>query len=187
MIACKAKTNSFLGSHYIETYTSTSGTLERPNIYFLPATCQHCANPSCVPVCAQGVLAKRDDGIVTVGDAALCKDCVEKPCVAACPYKAIELDPLDGRIGKCDLCADLVDAGQVPACAEGCMARSIFFGDFDDPESVVSQILAEWEPTGYVHQLLPESGNEPTMRYLLSRVQWINGENLRSPAWHNPR
>lgn len=185
MIGCKMKTRSFLGSHFIETFTSTTGDIENPNIYFMPVSCQHCDNPSCVRACDKGVLVKRDDGIVAVGDTSLCEQCEGKPCVKACPYNAIDFDPVDGRIGKCDMCADRVDAGQVPACAAACMNYAIYFGDMDDPDSVVSQTVAAWSVGGYVHQLKPETGNGPAVYYLLSQHEWKDAEGLRSPAWHN--
>lgn len=185
MVACKTKTKSFLGSHYIETFTSTNGAYPNPNMYFMPVSCQHCTNPACVAACASGVLYKREDGIVAVGDTALCEGCADKPCVAACPFDAIDFDPVDGRVGKCDMCADLVDAGGVPACASNCMNHAIFFGDLDDPDSMVSQTLAAFGGAGVVHQLDSETG--PNVHYLLSNAEWKGREGLRSNAWHNER
>ena len=185
MVACKAKTNSFLGSHFIETFTSTQGEYPYPNTYFFPISCQHCNSPSCVSACDRGVLSKRDDGIVAVGDVAACRDCVSKTCVQACPHQAIDCDPKTGEIGKCDLCADLVDAGRQPVCVEGCLSHSAFFGDLDDPASVVSQILEAWDPSGCVHQLPSEPGNQPSVYYLLSKKEWKGTDGLRSNAWHN--
>lgn len=183
MVACKMKTRSFLGSHYIDVMTSTSNSLENPNTYFLPKTCQHCGRPSCVASCPHGVLVKRADGIVAVSDTALCEQCADKRCVQACPYQAIDLDPVDGRIGKCDLCADLVDAGGVPACVSGCMNHAIFFADFDNPDDPTTAAI---EALGdKVHVLKPETGNGPGMRYILSFKKWRDAQELRSPAWRN--
>ena len=185
MIACKDLTNSFLGSHYIETMTNVSEEYPKPNTYFLPMLCQHCAKPTCVPACPYGVLIKREDGIVAVGDTAVCEGCIDKPCIEVCPYDVIDLDTVTGRIGKCDMCADLIDEGDVPRCAQRCLTQSILFGDFDDPDSVVSQTIRAWGEVGYVHQLKPETGNGPAVYYLLSKKRWEDTENLYSPAWHN--
>lgn len=186
MMACKDYTRSFLGSHYVETFTNMSLEYPKPNTYFIPICCQHCESPSCVPACPKGVFKKRDDGIVAVGDLELCTSCKGKPCVAACPYNAIDLDPVDGKIGKCDLCADLIDKGELPKCAAGaCLTNSIMFGDFDDPESVVSQAVSAWKDAGMAYQLKTDSGNGPTNYYLLSRKTWEDMERLYSPAWHN--
>jgi Fe-S-cluster-containing dehydrogenase component len=185
MIGCKETTNSFLGSHYIETMTAISSDYPNPNTYFIPITCQHCAHPSCLPACPEGVFTKRDDGIVAVGDTSVCKDCSSRPCVNACPYGAIDFDPKDGRIGKCDMCVALIDAGKTPRCSISCLTNSILFGDFDDPSSVVAQTIVAWGEVGYVHQLKPETGNNPSVYYLLSKKRWQDMNDLYSPAWHN--
>lgn len=183
MLACKAKTKSFLGSHYTDTMTSTSGKFPNPNTYFVPTRCQHCAKPACVDACPKNVLYRRDDGIVAVGDTASCETCENKACMEACVYDSIYLDRKTGRVGKCDMCADLIDAGDTPACAKICCSHSIFFGDFDDPASAVSQLTEAWGENGYVHKLLPE--NDPAMHYLLSKHEWTGMEHLRSSAWHD--
>ena len=186
MMACKDKTRSFLGSHYVETYTNMSLEYPVPNTYFIPICCQHCDKPTCALACPNTVFTKRDDGIVAVGDTNLCVLCNDKPCVAACPYAAIDLDPVSGKIGKCDLCADLIDKGEIPECVNAaCLTNSILFGDFDDPESVVSQTVAAWNAVGFDHQLKPETGNGPTNHYLLSKKTWEDMDKLYSPAWHN--
>lgn len=183
MASCKAKTKSFLGSHYVEVHTAIDpNDFPSLNTYTIPVLCQHCADPECVKACSEGVFEKREDGIVTVGDTSVCKTCENKACVGACPYANIDLDPVDGRIGKCDMCADVVDAGGVPACSVNCYTNSWFFGDLDDPQSVVAQLVEQWD--GYCHQLKPENG--PAVYYLLSKVEWAEDmDTLYSPAWHN--
>lgn len=185
MISCKAQNNSFLGSHPIETFTAMGGEFPTPKTYFIPISCQHCNAPSCIPVCSKGVLSKRDDGIVVMGDTQLCETCDTKACVEACPYHAIDLDPTTGRIAKCDLCADVIDQGGTPACSRHCFTQSVYFGDIEDPDSVVSKTIAAWQEVGYVHQLKPETGNGPAVYYLLSKQEWRDTEGLYSPAWHN--
>ena len=183
MVACKREHNSFLGSHYVETFTAMDESFPRPNTYFIPILCQHCAHPSCVSACENEVFAKREDGIVTVGDTDACETCASKACVKACPYHAIDLDPLTGKIGKCDLCASRIDAGEAPACMLDCCSNSWFVGDLDDPESIVSQIVRDWGE--HAHQLKPETGNAPSVYYLLHTSEWRDMDNLYSPAWHN--
>lgn len=186
MTACMRKNDSFPGAHFIETYTmmDVSGNLESPGTYFIPIMCQHCDNPSCVGACPHGVLVKRDDGLVVYGATDACVQCEGKPCAAACPYDAIEVDSRTGRIGKCDGCADIVDAGGVPECVPNCWLGTIQFGDLDDPASVPSQMIAQYGPNA--HRLSPETGNGPGVHYLLTRRPWRDRENLYSPAWHDP-
>lgn len=184
-VACKAKTESFIGSHLIETHTAMGGEYPEINTYFIPVLCRHCEKPSCVPACDKGVLYKREDGIVAVGDTSLCETCDHKACVGACPFKNIDVDPVDGRIGKCDMCADLIDDGQTPACARSCFSGSIFFGDFDDPESSVAQAVESWGAVGCAHYLDAGDNGKPAVYYLLSKKKWQNMEGLYSPAWKN--
>jgi len=183
MLACKREKNSFLGSHYIETFTAMSDKFPNPNTYFIPILCQHCSNPSCVPACPKGVFTVRKDGIVAVGNTEVCKSCKDKPCVKACPYGAIDYDPVTGMIGKCDMCASLIDQGKTPACVNECLTNSLLFGDLDDPESTVSQLIASRSED--IHQLKPETGNKPNVYYILSKKEWKDCKDLYSPAWHN--
>ncbi|MGV8084001.1 MAG: 4Fe-4S dicluster domain-containing protein [Coriobacteriia bacterium] len=174
-----------MGCYSTETFTYVGGSDKYPenHMYHIPIPCQHCANPTCVSACPYSVFGKRTDGIVTVGDTEKCKACQNKPCISACPYSVIDLDPVTGKASKCDFCVDLIDQGKAPACTTTCLTQSYKFGDLDDPDSEVSQIVKAWE--GYVHQLKPESGNGPSVYYLLSKKQWRDMEGLYSPAWHD--
>lgn len=183
MMACKIKTDSFLGAHYIDTKTNQSLDYPNPNTYFIPTLCNHCERPSCVAACSKDVLYKRSDGIVAMRNVEACESCESKACQKACPYKAIYIDPVSGHVGKCDMCADLIDQGKEPACVGACYLNSIYFGDFDDPQSVVAQILVSWD--GYVHRLEAGSNGGCSVYYMLSKKQWEGMEHLVSPSWKN--
>lgn len=185
MVACKAKTKAFIGAHLIETHTAVGGEYPHPNTYFIPVLCRHCEKPSCVAACPEGVLFKREDGIVAVGDTGKCEACGNKPCVAACPLRNIDVDPVDGRIAKCDMCADRIDQGLAPACANACMAHNIFFGDLDDPEDPTAQAVAAWGEAGFEHELSAEGNGGSAVHYLISKHTWQDTEGLYSPAWKN--
>ena len=58
--------------------------------------------------------------------------------------------------------ANRIQKGREPACVEGCTASACFFGDLDDPESIVSKKLAARES----FTLLPEAGTAPQVYYL---------------------
>lgn len=186
MTACMRKNDSFPGAHFIETFTAmdTSGDIEQPGTYFIPIMCQHCGNPSCVPACPFDVIRKREDGLVVLESTDPCVTCADVPCVAACPYDAIEFDVKSHRIGKCDGCADLVDAGGTPECVPNCFMGAIMFGDLEDDASIASQAAEQYGPNAFV--LGPETGNQPGVRYLLTRRPWKDREGLYSPAWHDP-
>lgn len=50
----------------------------------------------------------------------------------------------------------------VPACVETCTGKARFFGDLDDPESIVSQL----EPSPRAFRLLEDQGTHPKVIYL---------------------
>ena len=180
------KNDAFPGAHFIETFTAmdASGDIEEPGTYFIPIMCQHCGNPSCVPACPHSVLRKRSDGLVVMDSTDPCVQCAETPCLDACPYDAIEFDRKTHRAGKCDGCADLVDAGGVPECVPNCFLGAIAFGDMEDEASIVSQVVEQYGPAAF--RLKPETGNDPSVRYLLTRRPWKDMEGLYSPAWEDP-
>jgi len=64
----------------------------------------------------------------------------------------------------------LVDGALQPACAQGCPAGALIFGDLNDPESRVAR-LAE-SPRG--SKLLEEYGAAPKVTY------------LNRQGWHEP-
>ncbi|MGA7949399.1 MAG: 4Fe-4S dicluster domain-containing protein [Thiobacillaceae bacterium] len=124
----------------------------------LPLMCQHCEEPPCVDVCPTGASFKRADGIVLV-DRHICIGC--RYCMMACPYKARSLvhEDLDdtqlptvprgkGCVESCTLCVQKIDAGDnTTACAEACKEdghQAILFGDLNDPNSEISQKLAQF-------------------------------------------
>lgn len=56
---------------------------EKGKEYFLPVTCQHCANPPCVKVCPVDATYSAEDGVVLI-DFERCIGC--RYCISACPY-----------------------------------------------------------------------------------------------------
>lgn len=134
-----------------------------------PKSCLHCAEPACVTVCPTGASYKRaEDGIVLV-NADTCIGC--KLCSWACPYGAREFDADEGVMKKCTLCIDriynenLEEADRVPACVSTCPTSARHFGDLGDPNSKVSQLVAERGGC----DLLPELGYKPVNKYLPPR------------------
>jgi Fe-S-cluster-containing dehydrogenase component len=134
-----------------------------------PRSCLHCETPACVTVCPTGASYKRaEDGIVLV-DEDKCIGC--KLCSWACPYGARETSAVEGVMKKCTLCVDriynqqLEEADRQPACVQACPTRARHFGDLGDPDSAVSQLVAQREGVS----LLPELGYRPVNRYLPPR------------------
>lgn len=157
---------------------------------FYPRPCQHCKRPPCVEVCPTGASYKKKDGQVLVR-ADDCIGC--RYCIIACPYEARVFNwqrpekPLvenpavpvrpRGTTEKCTFCDHRIEAalrkgrpvgsdtpdGVVPACVEECVGRARYFGDLDDPASVVARLIA----TRGHKRLLEEKGTDPSVVYLL--------------------
>ncbi len=67
-----------------------------------------------------------------------------------------------GVVEKCDFCYQRVDDGEQPFCIEVCPARARTFGDLNDPESAVADLIRS-RPTFRVHE---ELGTEPSVYYI---------------------
>lgn len=134
-----------------------------------PKSCLHCDDAPCVTVCPTGASYKRtEDGIVLVNE----DDCIGCGlCAWACPYGAREMDADAGVMKKCTLCVDriynenLPEQDRQPACVRTCPAGARHFGDFADPDSNVSVLVAE--RGGF--DLMPEQGTAPVNKYLPPR------------------
>jgi formate-dependent nitrite reductase membrane component NrfD len=65
----------------------------------------------------------------------------------ACPYDALYIDPDTHTAAKCNYCAHRIDLGLEPACVNVCPEHAIISGDMDNPQSEISQLLAQEEVT----------------------------------------
>jgi Fe-S-cluster-containing dehydrogenase component len=182
-LACKAENATPRGVLWSHVLKYETGTYPQSRVHYLPMQCNHCAKPECMNVCPTGAISKRADGIVVI-DNTKCMGC--HYCVLACPYASLhnldkictyyekEITPFEeigyqknraGTSQKCDFCLKRVEKGLPPACVTACMSQARFFGDLDDPESEVSQLIKTRD--GFV--LNPEMGTEPSCYYLPER------------------
>jgi len=189
--ACKLTNSTPPGVQWRKVLDVEMGEYPNAERVFVPVGCQHCSDPPCLDVCPSTATRKRDDGIVTI-DYDICIGCaycavacpyqarykVEKPAFAygkSTPQEDAGFD--EARIGvaqKCNFCVDRIDDGKAkgltpgvdpdasPACVNSCIANALSFGDIEDPDSNVSQLLAEnqW------FQMHEELGTDPGFYYL---------------------
>jgi tetrathionate reductase subunit B len=65
------------------------------------------------------------------------------------------------KADKCDFCLHRVKRNVLPMCVEACTTLARIFGDMDDPQSQISQLLAKG-----ANPLKPELGTQPKVFYL---------------------
>ncbi len=170
---------------WIEVY---EGELVGGGTQFIPAPCQQCQNPPCVNVCPVGATFSSPEGTVLI-DQERCIGC--RICMAACPYdrrffnwgeppvppEALladynpdhQIPARRGTVMKCDFCPDMVRAGTLPFCVQGCPNDAIWYGDLEEDiatngKAIVraSRFLAE--NGGY--RLKEHLGTEPRVYYI---------------------
>ncbi len=162
---------------------------------FIPIGCQHCDEPACLPVCPTTATRKRADGIVTIDyDLCIgCAYCTmacpyqarSKSPAGVFAYGKIPTANEERRddatqrsvATKCTFCVDRIDQGlekglvpgrdpeATPACVNACIAEALAFGDIEDRDSNVSQLLARNEH----FRLNEELGTGPGFYYLWDR------------------
>ncbi|MBI3243483.1 MAG: 4Fe-4S dicluster domain-containing protein [Chloroflexi bacterium] len=68
-----------------------------------------------------------------------------------------------GNARKCHFCLHRIKEGMLPACVSTCIGRATLFGDANDPESLVSEMIHK--PN--VIRLKEELGTQPRVYYLI--------------------
>jgi Fe-S-cluster-containing dehydrogenase component len=68
-----------------------------------------------------------------------------------------------GNARKCHFCLHRLEVGQLPMCATTCIGRATYFGDQNDPESLVTELVTK----NRVQTLLPHHGTKPRVFYIV--------------------
>jgi Fe-S-cluster-containing dehydrogenase component len=76
----------------------------------------------------------------------ICNGC--RYCVGACPFGVITFNDKTGRVDKCIMCPDRVEAGLAPACVTTCPTGALTFGDRDQLLGQAKKRLAELKARG---------------------------------------
>jgi anaerobic dimethyl sulfoxide reductase subunit B (iron-sulfur subunit) len=128
-IACKDKNGLPPGPRFRRVQYIEGGTYPEVFAYKVNMSCNHCAEPACLPTCPTGAIWKRQDNGVVDIDSTLCIGC--RRCEAACPYGAPQFDVSAGVVKKCNMCIDELEAGRKPYCVMACMMRVLDIGPID--------------------------------------------------------
>lgn len=171
--------------HWIRVEHYYEGEFPDVKVKHRPVLCQHCEQAPCEPVCPVYATYQNPDGL----NVQVYNRCVGTfYCANNCPYTVRSFnffppewpEPLqmahnpdvairmNGVMEKCTFCIQRIQRSEregtepQPACAQGCAAEAMVFGDLNDPESKVAR-LAE---SGRATQLLEELGTKPKVFYL---------------------
>ncbi len=158
-VACKSENHVPVGKFRTWVKYTEQGSFPQVRRSFTVLRCNQCTDAPCVTICPVRALEKRPDGIVDL-DQGACIGC--KACLQGCPYDAIYLNEDTGTAEKCHFCAHRTERGLAPACAVVCPTEAIVPGDFDDPESAVSKLLARGDLT----TRKPEAQTGPNVHYI---------------------
>ena len=189
-VACIAENNLPPGVVYRPVLEQEVGEYPNVTLRFTPRPCMQCDDPPCVPVCPVNATYKRPDGIVEV-DYNKCIGC--RYCIVACPYAARYFDfgehytddtpqlqayeespapeygrnwsrgSVEGVVRKCQFCVHRLNVGMLPACVTTCIGGATYFGDANDPDSLVNELVA----SGRTVRLKEEMGTKPKVYYLV--------------------
>lgn len=136
-VACKAEFNLPVGPQLIRVVrVGPKKVGKKFEMEFVPVFCKHCENPLCMKACPENALVKRPDGILVV-DKKKCTGC--QLCVDACPIYAPQLNPEEGVVALCDLCAHRIDKGLEPVCKLVCPARCVYFGEVSEVNKIMQE------------------------------------------------
>ena len=187
-VACKMANNVPQDIFWTRALTDGGDMMDTPagefpdiSMRYITVSCQHCENPACAKVCPVGATYKDPETGVVRQDYDKCIGC--RMCMAACPYTGVRSfnweEPkyhMDYAVGgkdvpvhqkhvveKCTFCYHRISKGEEPACMHLCVGRARFWGDLDDPNSEVSQLIKERS----YEQLLPSEGTKPSVYYLV--------------------
>ena len=192
-VACIAENKLPPGVVYRPVLQEEFGTYPNVQLRFFPRPCQQCEEPPCVPVCPVSATWKRPDGITVIDyDKCIgCRYCIAAcPYGARTSDFGLnytddtpELQPYEelsnheygkawdrsshgspvGNARKCHFCLHRLEVGLLPQCVSTCIGRATYFGDRNDPTSLVSEL---WRAPNQV-RLLEEKGTKPGVVYLV--------------------
>ena len=129
-IACKDKNGLPAGPRFRRVQYVEGGTYPEVFAFKINMSCNHCAEPACLPTCPTGAIFKRkDNGVVDI-DSTLCIGC--RKCEAACPFGAPQFNVELNIVQKCNMCIDELEVGRKPYCVSACMMRVLDIGPIDE-------------------------------------------------------
>jgi len=189
-VSCKAENRTPPGVTYNVVLTEERGRIPNIALVHTPRPCMQCDRPPCAQVCPVKATYKLENGITAIDyDRCIgCRYCMtacpygaryfdfgmsyEQEMLGFNEVQAAEYGIQRGKreghkapkgtVRKCSFCFHRLLRGEEPACVETCLGDARYFGDLNDPESVVSK-LAKSPRAFYLKE---EMGTHPRVIYL---------------------
>jgi Fe-S-cluster-containing dehydrogenase component len=105
-------------------YRIEEGEYPDATIQYIPAACMHCEDSPCAVGCPTGAITKDEKTGAVMVNKELCIGC--HTCALACPFGVPRYD-LEGKMQKCNLCIERVEADLEPACVRVCPTGALNF------------------------------------------------------------
>lgn len=138
------------------------------NRKYVRVSCQQCSEPPCVRVCPTGAAHIDPATNIVTMDNSRCVGC--KYCIAACPYNVRYINSETKVADNCDFCLKTKLAnGEEPACVQACRHGALYFGDVNDPQSIISRLLRVKDTV----RIRPHLGTEPSLRYVTVQKEGV--------------
>lgn len=138
------------------------------NRKYVRVSCQQCSEPPCVKVCPTGAAHIDPATNIVTMDNSRCVGC--KYCIAACPYNVRYINSETKVADNCDFCLKTKLAnGEEPACVQACRHGALYFGDVNDPQSIISRLLRVKDTV----RIRPHLGTEPSLRYVTVQKEGV--------------
>ena len=147
------------GQFWINVQKKERGEYPFIKVAYMPLICQQCSDAPCMKAAEDGAIYRKSNGLVLIDPA---KAVGQKQIVEACPYGVIYWNEEKKVPQKCTLCAHRIAEGKIPRCVQFCPSGCLKFGDFDDPKSEVSKLLA----SGKAEHFMPEAETKPNVYYI---------------------
>ncbi len=192
-VGCVSENHLPPGVVYRPVIDQEIGTFPNVRRRFMPRPCMQCNNPPCVQVCPVNATWKRTDGVVEIDyeQCIGCRYCITAcpysartfdtgrfycegtPSISEYEklpsYEYSKEWPRDnggspiGNVRKCQFCLHRLEEGMLPVCVTTCIGQANYFGDANDPESIVASLIVS--PSAI--QLKEGMGTDPMVFYLV--------------------
>jgi carbon-monoxide dehydrogenase iron sulfur subunit len=111
--------------------------------FAVPLHCRHCQDAPCIQVCPTHAMSRSGPDEPVLCKAARCIGCTL--CMLVCPFGVLQMSREGTVVVKCDLCFELAQQGQDPACVTACPTKAIRLIDVEElSEEIARRAREDW-------------------------------------------